>query len=161
MTACPRCGGNKPNGVVARGSDRLYGTTTEMFEVVRCAGCGLFQLDPRPSANELSRFYPKGYWFDTNQSQLGRMAEAYRRIGAPGPYWLCFAILGERRWRCGPILDVGCGGGLVAGMLRERGVRAMGLDYSPEACRIAWEQHRVPAVTGNFPQPHFRWVCSV
>ena len=45
----------------------------------------------------------------------------------------------------GPALDVGCGGGLFLRMLRERGFRAVGLDYSPDAARVAWSVNGAPA----------------
>ncbi len=46
----------------------------------------------------------------------------------------------------GPLLDVGCGGGLFLGMMRERGFRVVGLDNSREAAEIAWRRQQVPAV---------------
>src|SRR5208283_938065 len=48
----------------------------------------------------------------------------------------------------GLLLDVGCGGGLLLGMMRERGLRVVGLDNSPAAAAIAWGRQRVPAVCG-------------
>jgi SAM-dependent methyltransferase len=49
----------------------------------------------------------------------------------------------------GVILDIGCGGGLFPGMLRERGYRAVGLDVSARAAALAWKRHGVPAVAGE------------
>ena len=49
----------------------------------------------------------------------------------------------------GPLLDVGCGGGLFLGMMRERGVRVVGLDNSREAAGIAWRRQQVPAVAAD------------
>ncbi len=46
----------------------------------------------------------------------------------------------------GPLLDVGCGGGLFLGMMRERGFRVLGLDFSREAASIAWRRQQAPAV---------------
>ena len=52
-----------------------------------------------------------------------------------------------RRTRApGPLLDVGCGGGLFLGMMRERGFRVLGLDNSRDAAAIAWRRQQVPAV---------------
>jgi SAM-dependent methyltransferase len=46
----------------------------------------------------------------------------------------------------GPLLDVGSGGGLFLGLMRQRGFRAMGLDFSREAAAIAWRRQSAPAV---------------
>jgi SAM-dependent methyltransferase len=49
----------------------------------------------------------------------------------------------------GLLLDVGCGGGLFLGMMRERGFRVSGLDLSQQAASIAWRRQHAPAVCGS------------
>lgn len=123
--------------------------------MVRCSRCGMLRLDPSPASAELSRFYPEGYWFDSEQSQLGRLAESYRRLVARdhvGFVSHAYRSAGGND----PMLDVGCGGGLIPGMLRERGIPALGLDYSAAACRIASERHGVPALVGDVLAAPFR-----
>jgi SAM-dependent methyltransferase len=56
----------------------------------------------------------------------------------------------------GPLLDVGCGGGLFLGMMRERGLRVVGLDFSREAAGIAWGRQQVPAVAGDLEHAPLR-----
>jgi SAM-dependent methyltransferase len=53
----------------------------------------------------------------------------------------------------GPVLDVGCGGGLFLRMLGERGWPGVGLDLSPEAAAAAWHQNGVPAICGKLSRP--------
>jgi SAM-dependent methyltransferase len=147
MSACLLCGSDR-FAFLFQASDRLYRTTREEFAVVRCGGCGLMRLDPQPTAAQLRRYYPDAYWFAPGEDTAGRWEEAYRRL-----------VLGdhvrfvERALRraflagCqGPLLDVGCGGGLFLGMMRERGFRVVGLDVSPEAARSAWQRHGAPAL---------------
>ncbi len=55
----------------------------------------------------------------------------------------------------GPILDVGCGGGLFLAMLRQRGLSGVGLDFSLDAGVIAWQDNRVPAVCATLSRPPF------
>jgi len=55
----------------------------------------------------------------------------------------------------GPLLDVGCGGGLFLGMMRERGFRVLGLDSSSQAASLAWRRHRAPAVCARLEQAPF------
>jgi SAM-dependent methyltransferase len=56
----------------------------------------------------------------------------------------------------GPLLDVGCGGGLFLGMMRERGFRVVGLDSSREAAATAWRRQQAPAVCGDLARAPFR-----
>lgn len=150
MSACVLCGSDR-FALLFQASDRLYRTTREEFSVVRCGGCGLMRLDPQPTATQIRRYYPDTYWFAPGEDTAGRLEEAYRRLvlrdhvrfveGA-----LRRAFQGGCR---GPLLDIGCGGGLFLGMMRERGFRGIGLDVSQEAARSAWQQHRTPALCGT------------
>ena len=46
----------------------------------------------------------------------------------------------------GPVLDVGCGGGLFLRLMAERGYRVAGLDLSIDAAAVAWRHYGVPVV---------------
>ena len=144
--------------IVAQGTDRLYRTTNELFCVVRCQNCGMLRLNPRPAGAELARFYPDNYWFDPDSTRVSRWAERYRRLVLLDHLGFV-ACAYDRAVQNGarlPILDVGCGGGLLAGLLGERGYPAIGLDSSRAACQIAWSRQRVPAVTGDLRQNPFQ-----
>jgi SAM-dependent methyltransferase len=56
----------------------------------------------------------------------------------------------------GPLLDVGCGGGLFLGMMRRRGFRVVGLDFSREACSVAWRHHQAQATVADLEHAPFR-----
>jgi SAM-dependent methyltransferase len=56
----------------------------------------------------------------------------------------------------GPLLDVGCGGGLFLAMMRRRGFRVVGLDNSRAAAAVAWRHHQVPAVVADLERAPFR-----
>ncbi len=128
-----------------RASDRLYHTTTREFAVVRCAQCGLMRLDPQPAAAELRLYYPDTYWFAADRSAASRLEESYRRLVLRDHIHFVEQALRRSPAR-GPLLDVGSGGGLFPALMRERGFRAVGLDFSREAAAISWRQHRAPAV---------------
>jgi SAM-dependent methyltransferase len=146
MTACLVCGSEK-FARLFRASDRLYGTTTREFSVVRCGGCGLLRLDPQPAPDELRRYYPENYWFAPDRSAASRLEEAYRRLVLRDHVrFVSHAMAGAPQEA--PLLDIGCGGGLFLGMMRERGFRVVGLDFSREAAAIAWKRQQAPAVCG-------------
>ena len=150
MSACLLCGSDR-FALLFQASDRLYRTTREEFAVVRCGGCGLMRLDPQPTVAQLRRYYPDTYWFAPGEDTAGRMEEAYRRLVLRDHVrFVEGALRHASQSDCrGPLLDVGCGGGLFLGMMRERGSRGVGLDVSQEAARSAWQRHGVPALCGT------------
>ena len=154
MSGCLICGCGGFS-VLFRGSDRLYHTTTQEFSVVRCDQCGLLRLDPVPTPGELARYYPDNYWFAPDQSTASRLEEAYRRLVLRDHVQFVAQALAGSRAR-GPLLDVGCGGGLFLGMMRRRGLRVVGLDFSREAAGIAWRRQQVPALAGDLQRAPLR-----
>jgi SAM-dependent methyltransferase len=154
VSACPLCGGARAS-IVLRQTDRLYGTTNKIFAVVRCGQCGLLRLSPRPSPQELRRYYPESYWFAPDTSLVARLEEGYRRTVLRGHVRFVEQALRSSR-ASGPLLDVGCGGGLFLGMMRERGFRVAGLDFSREAAAVAWRHHEAPAVVADLESAPFR-----
>ena len=122
MTACLLCGSAAATPVL-HGSDRLYHTTTRQFDVIRCGECGLLRLDPQPSPDELRRYYPESYWFAPDSSTASRMEEAWRRLVLRDHVRFVSQALRASKAK-GPLLDIGCGGGLFLGMMRERGSRS-------------------------------------
>jgi SAM-dependent methyltransferase len=153
MSACLVCGATDA-AVRFRASDRLYRTTTREFAVVRCTRCGLQRLDPLPSPEEIKTYYPDSYWFAPASNTASRLEETYRRIVLRDH--TRFVVRSLRAAPPGPILDVGCGGGLFLGLMREHGRRVMGLDSSPEAASIAWHRQQVPALAADLARAPFR-----
>jgi SAM-dependent methyltransferase len=154
MSACLVCGSDR-FARLFRGSDRLYHTTAKEFDVVRCGDCGLMWLDPQPAAEELNQYYPSGYWFVPEGGAASRLEEAYRRLVLRDHvHFVEGALRSAGNGR--PLLDVGCGGGLFLGMMRERGFRVAGLDFSQEAARTTWQRQGAPAVCGMLEQVPLR-----
>jgi len=147
MSACLLCGSPSATALY-RATDRLYRTTQRIFTVVRCGECGLMRLDPLPEPAELVQYYPENYWFAPDPTSAARLEEAYRRLVLRDHARFVGRALRESGVR-GPLLDVGCGGGLFLGMMRERGRSVVGLDNSAAAARIAWSRQHVPAVCGD------------
>lgn len=161
---CPACG-NTTFQAIVQGTDRLYGTTNKRFQVVECQECRLMHLHPMPKGQELASYYPPSYWFDGKSDQADTLAERYRRLVLLDHVFFVERAaeaaekeLDERAGRPGkrrPILDIGCGGGLFLRLMRERGYRVVGLDYSREAAGVAWHTNRVPALGGDVTRPPF------
>ncbi len=149
MTACLVCG--QPGfRALCDCTDRLYGTTERRFQIVACAGCGLMRLAPTPPPEDLPRYYPAHYWYAPDGSLAARLEERYRRLVLEDHVRFVSRALAESG-AAGPVLDVGCGGGLFPRMLRERGFPAVGLDSSAGAAAVAW-RNGVPALCGDLAQ---------
>lgn len=149
---CPACG-TLTYAPLFRSTDALYKTTTDTFLVVRCSQCGLIRLTPPIPPERLHRYYPSKYWFVPDG--FSSIEEAYRRFVLRDH--LRFILAAYRNaGRSGLVLDVGCGGGLVLGMLSRHQVRGAGMDISPEAAGSAWKINSVPTVCGTLDHSPIR-----
>jgi SAM-dependent methyltransferase len=151
--------------VLFRATDRLYATTDRVFRVVECRACRLIRLDPRPTPQELERYYPPSYWFQPEASAAARLAQFYRRT-----VLLDHVRFVQRALRAsggqGLVVDVGCGGGLFLELLRQHAPPGAGpfagLDFSLDAASIAWHRSGVPAVCASLTAAPFRdGSCAV
>ena len=141
---CPACD-NAYSRELFESTDVLYATTTRRFQVVECVQCRLIRLSPWPTPSELRHYYPETYWFAAGNGTAARLEESYRRfVLADHVRFVRRAV--ENGGEAGPVLDVGCGGGLFLRMLAERGIPVVGLDFSLDAASVAWHGNRVPAM---------------
>jgi SAM-dependent methyltransferase len=153
---CPAC--DTPEArTLFQGTDRLYHTTGQVFQIVECANpeCRLIRLSPQPTPAELAGYYPRTYWFTAEDTAASRLEEAYRRFVLRDHVAFVEQALDNTRAR-GPVLDVGCGGGLFLRLLAERGHPVAGLDLSPEAARVAWRRNGVPATAARLDRAPLR-----
>ena len=140
-------------------TDRLYGTTDRVFQVVECASCRLIRLHPKPSPVELQKYYRADYWYVAEPATVDRLEQWYRRFVLRDHLQFVERALRESEAK-GIIADTGCGGGLFLQMLAERGAvertgPVAGLDFSMDAARAAWWRAGVPAVRGSLLDPPF------
>jgi SAM-dependent methyltransferase len=152
--SCPACNSRQYRQLF-RGSDRLYHTTDKPFDVVECQGCRLIRLYPWPTPAELAEFYPDTYWFKPDVSAALTAEEFYRRVVLRDHVRFVRRAMQGVKDR-GPILDVGCGGGLFGRMLGEAGFRSIGLDFSYKAAAVAWRQNHLPTVCALLSTAPFR-----
>jgi SAM-dependent methyltransferase len=123
--------------------DRLFGIAPGSYSLVKCQSCGLVRLSPRPTPEQVAGFYANHYWFAG-----GKAEELYRRLVLADH--VRFAARAARESRApGRILDVGCSGGLFLRLMKERGYSVLGLDFSPEAARVAAGKNGVQVLVGD------------
>jgi SAM-dependent methyltransferase len=112
------------------------------------------QLAPQPTPAELEQYYPKHYWFTPEDSASRPNGADLSPLCAARPPHFVQRALRESK-KSGPVLDVGCGGGLFLRLLRDRGASVMGLDFSVDAARVAWTANHVPATVARSRRRHF------
>jgi SAM-dependent methyltransferase len=121
---------------LAVGEDFEYRTSPDSFLAVRCRGCGLVYLDPRPADAEFRRIYPDHYHaFAFSEERFGLIYKVRRRLEARRLLSVCGDLAPDAR-----VLDVGCGDGFHLGLLREFGQpgwRLEGVDLDERAVRAA------------------------
>jgi 2-polyprenyl-3-methyl-5-hydroxy-6-metoxy-1,4-benzoquinol methylase len=148
--ACPRCESDVYL-TLFQAADRFDTAGGRRFHVVECSQCALIRLDPMPHAEDLASFYPPSYWWESDGSAAGRLAELYRR----------FVLMDHVHFvtheidRSAPILDVGCGGGSLVDGLRRRGLRAYGMDPSGIAASHAMSNYGLTVTRGSLPDAPF------
>ena len=122
--------------------------------MVQCRACKLIRLSPRPGPWELRQYYPDEYWHVPEQDFASQLSERYRRFVLRDHLRFVRQAV-ERAGADGPVLDVGCGGGLFLKMMRERGFQGIGLDFSLSAAGVSWEMNAVPTVCGTLTSAPF------
>ncbi len=128
MAVCIWCGCKEATFLFPR-RDRLG---SETFAYLRCAGCGLIRLEPRPSLAELPRYYPEEYevFQERRENPLfrwGRRRLWHRRLQAIRRYLP----------RPGRALDVGCGTGEFLEILQRQGWDVAGIEPNLRAAQQA------------------------
>ena len=140
-------------GPAGEGVERTGGSATfkdgapATFTVVRCRGCGLAYVNPRPTPAEIGSYYPDDYHTAHGAGGLAqRLEDGWRRRQfAEVTGWLA----GLRPAR-GYLLDVGCGSGELLEALRADGWRVSGVEPSARSAEIARTQRGLDVQTAAF-----------
>ena len=105
--------------------------------IVRCASCGLEQLDPVPTPSQLQAIYDASYFCCESPLQGG-----YENYTADEPqirktFMRRLQQAGVKPGERGTALDIGCATGIFLDVLRSSGWHAQGIELSPDAAKQA------------------------
>ncbi|MEG4939543.1 class I SAM-dependent methyltransferase [Microcoleus sp. F4-D5] len=130
FTNCPVCSSQKISFRYTAGTARQPKEAPK-WSVYGCEDCGLVFVNPRPTWDELSDYYPENWQcyntYVPEEEDVVKQAKKlneYRHIPIP---------VGKR------LLDVGCGGGSIIQVFKKLGVEVAGIEPSSSAAAAARE----------------------
>lgn len=136
------------------GTDFFFRTTSQTFTLDLCRTCRSLFLDPMPTAEELTQFYPTQYWWSSSTpGLLKRLERVYRKFVLRDH--ISFITTAARSQNGLKLLDVGCGGGSLIGLLKDRGFRVKGVDFSADAAKVANLENGVEVIVGSLEDARF------
>jgi SAM-dependent methyltransferase len=154
--ACPLCGGEQTSQVLLA-HDLLF-KKPGGYPLVRCAGCALEYVNPRPTPTALGPHYPAGYFGYSLHEGEPPLLRALLRSFARGIAMRRIKYLERTTGRITPeraILDVGCGVNRLLETIRdERGCTGTGLDFKPEIVEYV-RARNMPIVQGTLGDAGF------
>lgn len=156
---CNLCGSDRYEVHLVRGDLNLF--LGGEFRLVKCVGCGLVYLNPRPCVDELPLLYKDNYDQFTiavsdEPSILTRLERYY------GLYKRCRSILYYQRH--GRLLDIGCAtGDFLAAMSKHPGWELYGIEIAASASEYARSRLGLDVRTGTLEKVEFpeKWFDVV
>ena len=153
---CNLCGLDETQ-VLFRKKDK-FGISQDEFHVVECQRCGLLYVNPRPTIEEMGRFYPETYsWKETLEAD-SFLTRLVRGLEKGYRYHLlkneASKVLKFTGRNAGRVLDIGCGTGDRLDVWRSKGFEAYGVETSPSA-DYARDHLKLNVVRGDLFSAHF------
>jgi 2-polyprenyl-3-methyl-5-hydroxy-6-metoxy-1,4-benzoquinol methylase len=153
--SCPVCL-NPVTAPALTGSDLLFESTAKHFTLYTCGSCRCLFLNPMPGDEEIAGFYPTQYWWSSAKSGNGtlkKLEAIYRKLALRDHIQFIMRATEDRSGV--ELLDVGCGSGTLLGLLKTRGIRPTGVDFSSEAAQVAEKENGVRVVVGSLAEAGF------
>ena len=118
------CGHDSEYSNLFNASDYITG---EIFPIIRCDQCGLAQTQVNVDTPEYAKYYPKIYYGEDKRynSLLTRITNIFNKYR--------FRNVEKYLMPGSDILDLGCGQGWSLDMLRKKGHKTLGVEFSEAA----------------------------
>lgn len=174
---CHSCGSERFSEVL-RQRDLIEKIASDEFSIVRCANCELMFLSPRPTSQEIGRYYPPQYFAAPSRhrapSRIKRWIMedfyGYPSTHAGSAYVLVRKALLFPEWfrrvaagrevlpyiGSGRLLDVGCGTGVNLRSFQAQGWEVLGVELSQSAASHARSLVGNRVFTGTLERAPFK-----
>ncbi len=140
-----------------------FGLSNCDFQVVQCQKCGLIYVNPRPSQDEIAKFYPDTYSWKKTLTAESAITKIVRKLeGIYRNHLLHYEaskVVKAVKGKTGKLLDVGCGTGDRLDVFRRIGFDTYGVEISSSA-EFAKEHYGLNVKQGdlfdaNYPDSFF------
>jgi 2-polyprenyl-3-methyl-5-hydroxy-6-metoxy-1,4-benzoquinol methylase len=143
FVSCDLCGSNDVS-LYLEGSDFLN-YESDVFKIVKCNKCGLVYLNPRPTQEFISHFYPEGYlpYIDNKRGIIDRM----KSVLIKNDVRLFKKLMNRDDLK---VLEVGCANGSYLSELKKlSNFEVTGVELSPSTADHARNTYNLKVVTGT------------
>lgn len=128
IPACQVCGHAKLLPVLKA---KDFTVSSELFQLVACAACGVWFTNPRPNADRIGAYYASDNYIshtDAHASLLDRVYQSVRKRTLVSKSRLI-----KRLIKRGKLLDVGCGTGQFIAHMQGLGYQVVGVEPDARA----------------------------
>lgn len=132
----------------------------EDFRLYECDHCGLLFTEPRPSPDEIGKYYQSEEYYSHQQNKKGFIPHIYETVKSVNiRRKVKYAIGGMES---GNLLDIGCGVGDFLLRVKDSGWKITGIEPSADAKTIAQERLGIlpldPAESHKLPDNSFEVI---
>lgn len=138
LTKCPVCDGTEFQAFL---QTKDFFLTGEQFDICRCVSCGFKFVNPRPTFEDIKKYYQSDDYISHNSSGWGLFNTAYRIARH-------FSILQKFKLirgfsNAGTILDIGCGTGELLKFCKRKGMTVQGVEPNEVPRRYAIDTNKI------------------
>ncbi len=115
-----------------------YSVSKESFALVKCKKCELVFTNPRPSKNELGKYYESNEYISHTNKGNSLINILYKLVRS-------YTLISKRKilqqfHDSGTVLDYGCGTGDFLRVLEKKGLETFGIEPNEQAKKLAEKQ---------------------
>lgn len=133
---CPICDSDKKSPFLVCIDNTV---SKKPFELQECGVCGFVFTSPRPQNSDLGMFYESDEYISHSNTKKGIVSRLYQSVRNK-TLRQKLALINSRQKK-GALLDIGCGTGEFANVMKLDGWNVRGIEPGDKACQAAKENY--------------------
>jgi 2-polyprenyl-3-methyl-5-hydroxy-6-metoxy-1,4-benzoquinol methylase len=130
LIPCNNCGSEKFAKVLEKESGKK-----ELFQIVKCTSCGLVQVNPQPSMEEVAKYYSDEYFTRRSDRGYDNYYSSSQQSEIERVFKLNLADLDFFNWESSlpqnkRTIDIGCAAGYFVAFMNGKGWKAEGIEIA-------------------------------